>query len=260
LTLASSCKKDAPRSERAAISSAQPGARPDPFADGKRLDTELAAWREKLLEIAPLPSCTDVLSQTSERALCTAAAAEIESLKAEVTRNAPHAQLMRRAAEAALATERACEKLRFASLSAIGQPNVLRERGAAASASTSRNDVVAPSASVLRKPGSHGQLAAKLGEHPSYIVLEAYRKPSKLALRYLGIFLQSAPLATRRLAAEECVRLAEVRPGWPAFTNLVAESALLETDPSLKASLQALATRLRPAHAPKQPNPRAPED
>jgi len=234
----------------------------DRYADGKRLESTLKDWTKRWSETEDLPACDPLLKEAAELELCKTAGTSLGTLKAAVAKAEPQNVLVHAAAELALATENASEKLRAASME-----KMQAERKSAPGASGTPVAKLAPSAlggapkvrpagsAVFSKLGGPAKLAEKSkggdakGEtappqDPAMMVMQAYSRVNRAALRYLSQFLQFAPLPTRKIAFAELEGLTTRKESWPALGRTLREAAMAENDPDLQGKLKALAPKL----------------
>jgi hypothetical protein len=231
----------------------------DRYADGKRLATSMKEWSKRWSETQELPACDPLLKQPADLELCKTAATSLTNLKAAVAKPEPEAVLIKSAAELALATENASEKLRAASMEKMQSE---RHSGPGGSASGKPAGLKAPitAASALSKlPKAAEKIASASGsarvespaQDPAMQVMQMYSRVNRASLRFLSQFLQFGPLETRRTAFAELEGLTKKKETWPALGRTLREAAMAENDPDLQGKLKALAPKLsrRPSSA-----------
>jgi hypothetical protein len=226
----------------------------DRYADGKRLEAALKDWGKRWADTADLPACDPLLKDAAELELCKTAAASLTTMKAAVAKPEPEGVLIKNAAELALATENASEKLRTASMEKMQAEH----KTAPASSGLTKVPQSALSALPKTKPvGSAGiskSAASKLADKlkpaeappldPAMQVMQAYSRVNRAALRYLSQYLQFGSLPTRKLAFGELEGLSKKKEAWPALGRTLREAAMAENDPDLQGKLKALAPKL----------------
>lgn len=245
----------------------------DRYADGKRLESALKDWTKRWSETEELPACDPLLKDAAELELCKAAAAAVSTLKASVAKAEPVSVLVHAAAEVALATENASEKLRFASMAKLqaerkttpagsGTPTAKLAPGTLGGAPTKARPTGSP---PFMKPGASAKLADKhkldaktepaVPADPGMLVMQAYSRVNRAALRYLSQFLQFGALPTRQVAFAELEGLTKRKENWPALGRTLREASMAENDPDLQGKLKLLAPKLsrRPPGAPGAP-------
>jgi hypothetical protein len=224
----------------------------DRYADGKRLETALKDWTKRWADTADLPACDPLLKDASQLELCKTAASALTTMKAAVAKPEAEGVLLKNAAELALATENASERLRTASMEKMQA----EQKTAPASSGLTKVPQSAFSAMPKTKPlGSgalsrSGKLADKLKPagapplDPAMQVMQAYSRVNRAALRYLSQFLQFGSLPTRKAAFSELEALSKKKEAWPALGRTLREAAMAENDPDLQGKLKALAPKL----------------
>jgi hypothetical protein len=226
----------------------------DRFADGQKLDAALKDWTKRWAEQADLPACDPLVKEAATLELCKTAAASLTTLKAAVAKPEPPAALIHAAAELALATENASEKLRLASmekmqaehkLSPVSSGRSLSKLPPGAMSAMAKPRAMPSSFASAGKPGDKG----KPGEpppplDPSMQVMQSYSRVNRASLRYLSQFLQFGALPVRKLAFGELEALSKRKETWPALSRTLREAAMAENDPELLGKLKALAPKL----------------
>jgi hypothetical protein len=226
----------------------------DRYADGKRLETALKDWTKRWADTADLPACDPLLKDASQLELCKTAASALTTMKAAVAKPEAEGVLLKNAAELALATENASERLRTASMEKMQA----EQKTAPASSGLTKVPQSAFSAMPKTKPLGSGALsksaAGKLADKlkpteappldPAMQVMQAYSRVNRAALRYLSQFLQFGPLPTRKAAFGELEALSKKKEAWPALGRTLREAAMAENDPDLQGKLKALAPKL----------------
>lgn len=225
----------------------------DRYADGKRLGAALKDWTKRWADTADLPACDPLLKDAAELELCKSAASALTTMKAAVAKPEPEGVLIKNAAELALATEQASEKLRSASMAKMQAEN----KTAPASSGLSKVPRSAFSATPKAKPlgtgalskSAAGKAADKLKAEappldPAMQVMQSYSRVNRAALRYLSQFLQFGALPTRQAAFTELEALSKKKETWPALGRTLREAAMAENDPDLQGKLKALAPKL----------------
>lgn len=230
------CKRKAPPPPRPVASTQLPNDDPHRFAAATAGLAEHWRGTDRLL-----PDCTPLLAKEAERASCVATLAAVTALSAALARGAPPSELMPLAGTAALAAQRAAQRLRKSGVARLFEE---RQKGPSASASASPS---ASAGAIVQKPARPGHPPA----HPSVPVrsqgsrdldaITAYARVATLGLRHLAIYLEFGPLALRQSALAEIERLAREEPHWAALRALVSEALLVESDAGLKRDL----TRVR---------------
>lgn len=225
----------------------------DRYADGKRLEAALKDWVRRWGDTADLPACDPLLKDPAGLELCKNAGASLTTLKTAVAKPEPDAVLLHAAAELALATELASEKLRLASME-----KMQGERKNAPPGSSGR-PMKPPPGSLSAVPkvrplGSSFNSAGKMGDalkpadtaplDPSMQVLQAYSRVNRAALRYISQFLQFGALPSRQAAFTELEALSKRKETWPALGRTLREAAMAENDPDLQGKLKALSPKL----------------
>lgn len=234
----------------------------DRYADGKRLEAALKDWTKRWGDTADLPACDPLLKDAAQLELCKTAASALTTMKAAVAKPEAEGVLLKNAAELALATENASEKLRTASMEKMQAD----QKTAPASSGLTKVPQSAFGATPKTKPLGSGALsksgAAKVTDKlkpaeappldPAMQVMQAYSRVNRAALRYLSQFLQFGPLPTRKAAFTELEALSKKKEAWPALGRTLREAAMAENDPDLQGKLKALAPKLsrRPTGAP----------
>jgi hypothetical protein len=226
----------------------------DRYADGKRLETALKDWTKRWADTTDLPACDPLLKDAAQLELCKTAATALTTMKAAVAKPEPEAVLLKNAAELALATENASEKLRTASMEKMQA----EQKTAPASSGLTKVPQSAFSAMPKTKPLGSGALsrsaAGKMADKlkpaeappldPAMQVMQAYSRVNRAALRYLSQFLQFGALPTRKAAFAELETLSKKKEAWPALGRTLREAAMAENDPDLQGKLKALAPKL----------------
>lgn len=250
----------------------------DRYADGKRLEAALKDWTKRWAETADLPACDPLVKEAASIELCKTAAASLTSLKTAVAKPEPAAALIHAAAELALATENASEKLRLASMEKMQAEHKLAPASSGASlgklppGALSAMSKARATPSSFASPGKPGD-KAKPGEpppplDPSMQVMQSYSRVNRASLRYISQFLQFGALPTRKLAFGELEALSKRKETWPALGRTLREAAMAENDSELQGKLKALAPKLsrrlptgvaEPAHGTPAPAPAASE-
>jgi hypothetical protein len=228
----------------------------DRYADGKRLESVVADWQKRWSETAELPDCEPLLKDKAELELCKTSAAALASMKAAAAKPEPEAGLLHAAAELALATENASEKLRMASMAKMQAEHAAAPVGssgapAAKLAPGAPSAGAKPKALAIAKPLASSKLIDKLKPaadapplDPAMQVMQAYSRVNRASLRYLSQFLQFGALPTRRAAFTELEALSKKKEPWPSLGRTLREAAMAENDPDLQDKLKALAPKL----------------
>jgi hypothetical protein len=232
----------------------------DRYADGKRLESTLKDWTKRWSEQEELPACDPLLKDAAELELCKTAGVSLVSLKTAVAKGEPQNVLVKAAADLALATENASEKLRAASMAKMQAERKAMPAGSGVSAqrlpagalSAAPKSRPAGSAAFSKlggpKPGDKtkpdGKPEAAAPQDPAMLVMQAYSRVNRASLRYLSQFLQFGPLPTRKTAFVELEGLTKKKESWPALGRTLREAAMAENDPELQGKLKALAPKL----------------
>jgi hypothetical protein len=227
----------------------------DRYADGKRLEAALKDWTKRWAETADLPACDPLLKDAAALELCKTAAASLTTLKAAVAKPEAEAALIHAAAEVALATEMASEKLRLASMEKLQAEHKLAPVSSAAPLGKAPPGMASAAPRVRPMPSTLGALGAKAGDKgkpgeppapldPSMQVMQAYSRVNRAALRYISQFLQFGALPTRKVAFTELEGLSKRKDTWPALGRTLREAAMAENDTDLQGKLKALAPKL----------------
>jgi hypothetical protein len=276
-------KKQAPEG-----SSIRPATSADRFADGQALTKALLDWKQRWAREPAPPSCDEQLVKAVEdRKHCSDTAAALARLQQQVQSEAAPAELLKAASELALTGSRAEKRLRMlgmeylatqgasaaaasasaplakpsttpaaGSARALGAPPNPSSRalpGLAASAMLGSKDAahsMVHSLSALRESGgAHGAVGR---DNPYQPLVRGYSKLSVQALRFLGTYLEKAPLPLRTTAVSELERLNADHQPWHALAQVARQAALLEQTPELKKRLGKLdplasARRARPS-------------
>jgi hypothetical protein len=277
-------KKQAPEG-----SSIRPATSVDRLADGQALAKALTTWKERWAREPLPPSCdAQLVKAVEDRKLCDDTAAALTRLQERVKADAPAPEVLKAASELALTGSHAERRLRMlameylatqgASASAPASGNASRPLpsntppaastagasappnpssralpGLAASAMLGSRDAahsMVRSLSGLRESGtSHGAVGR---DNPYQPLVRGYSKLSVQGLRFLGTYLEKAPLPLRTAAAAELERLNLDHQPWHQVAQVARQAALLEQTPELKKRLGKLdplggAARQRPA-------------
>jgi hypothetical protein len=274
-------KKQAPES-----SSIRPATNADRLADGQALAKALSNWKERWAREPLPPSCDEQLVKTVEdRKLCNDTKAALTRLQERVKTDAPAPEVLKAASELALTGSHAEKRLRMLAM------EYLATQGASASPSASGNaprpspSGTPPAASAAPNPSSRAlpglAASAMLGsrdaahsmvrslsglresgtahgvvgrDNPYQPLVRGYSKLSVQALRFLGTYLEKAPLPLRTAAAAELERLNLDHQPWHQVAQVARQAALLEQTPELKkrlGKLDPLGGAARPRGAPK---------
>jgi len=213
------------------------------------LKTALSSWPGRWKREQPPPSCAALLAP-SESAACETAARALATLQRAV--DGPDTTWIAPAADLALAAQRATDHLRRKGFSELLSTRENPNPDASAS-HTLQGDASGPqSGSAAPKPSSaaedhagHDHHASRKHDNPTLAGILSYSRLSSLALRQLGVHLEHGEPLGRRRALDALRRLSVEQPRWSALESLVKEAELLETDPSVKSELAALAAQLR---------------
>ena len=211
----------------------------DRYADGSRLTVALGDWQKRWRTETTPPSCTALLTRAEEQRLCSEASDALTRVKARAEALDRTDDTLRDAAELARRAGRAAQKLRYRDMEYMGTQGLsLAPPGSSASASAKPPASAKPSGSGA--PDAEAPAGTRR-EDPYQPLVRAYAKLEVESLRYLGAFLELAPLPTRKRAFGEVTTLWEeaARPSH-TLQQIVRQAALLETDPELKASLTKL--------------------
>jgi hypothetical protein len=246
LALFSGCKHDRGRGGPAPAAS-------DRFADGKRLETAAGDWRRRFQNEPPPPSCAALLTRPDEQRLCVEAADAFGRLKARTDALDRSPEALRAAAELSRRAGAAAQKLRLRDMEYMGTQGLSlsppKTNGSARSVPVpvpSALGLTPPNAAKPRPSASSGPdggapPAGVRRDDPYKPVLNAYARLEVQALRYLAVFLEIAPLATRERALTELEALSReaTRPSH-TLQQIVRQASLLETDPAFKERLRKL--------------------
>lgn len=238
----------------------------DRYKDGQRLATALKDWGKRWSDTNDLPACDPLLKNAADQELCKTAQTALTTLKTAVAKPEPESTQIRLAAELALATEAASEKLREASMEKLqaekaapgaSGAGVAKPPGAASTFAKVRPSGSSAKVSPL---GSAGKPIEAAPVDPGMQVMQAYSRVNRASLRYLGQFLQFGPLATRNATFTELEGLSKRKEAWPALGRTLREAAMAENDPELQAKLKALAPKMSRRARPAAPglNPAPP--
>jgi len=229
LALVSGCKRDGGRGGPAPAAS-------DRFADGKRLETAVSDWRTRFQNEPPLPTCVALLTRAEEQRLCVEAADAFSRLKARTDALDRSPEALRAAAELSRRAGAAAQKLRLRDMEYMGTEGLSL---APPKSSGSAGGGPLPRASV--GPDGGAAPAGVRRDDPYKPVLNAYARLEVQALRYLAVFLELAPLATRARALTELETLSReaTRPSH-TLQQIVRQASLLENDPAFKERLRKL--------------------
>jgi len=269
-------KKDEDAKAKAEKAEAERKRKPqgDRYADGQRLAAALKDWTKRWSDTTELPACDPLLKDAADLELCKTASTTLATMKAAAAKPEAEAVLIHDAAELALATEAASEKLRNASMEKMQAEQKAAPLGSASGAAKlptppKAGPAGAFSAAPKARPLSSAAKAAiadKLKAEASSVdpgmqVMQAYSRVNRAALRYLSQFLQFGALPTRKATFVELEGLSKRREAWPALGRTLREAAMAENDPELQGSLKALAPKLSRRSAgvvPAAPNMPAP--
>ncbi|HXK19181.1 MAG TPA: hypothetical protein VNG33_15315, partial [Polyangiaceae bacterium] len=188
------------------------------------------------------------------------------TMKAAAAKPEADAVLIHDAAELALATEAASEKLRNASMEKMQAEQKAAAVPSGSGAAKAPPPPKAPpplaysSSSKVR--GLNSVAKSALAEQlrpidatvdPAMQVMQAYSRANRAALRYLSQFLQFGPLPTRKATFVELEALGKRKESWPALGRTLREAAMAENDPGLQGSLKTLAPKLSRRAVPATP-------
>jgi hypothetical protein len=203
------------------------------------LQEELARARARLQAKPGLDDCAKATKEKADLELCQAAQSALTALAAEPATTPELA--LKRLAPAALALARLSQRVRYLSLSELGERRV---EGAAPAPSASVGGTTAPARPThvaKGKGSSHGeQRAFELGDGPVSQLLGLAIRSERDVLRNIGAYLEYGPLSVRRAAFDTTKRLRAEHPAWPALDHLLQEAAVLESNADLKGDLQRL--------------------
>ncbi len=202
-------------------------------AEKKRSDE---IWRAK----PALPECAQVLHETGDAELCSAAASALGAIEA-LPSDAPTENVLPTLADGSLALARLSQRARYQSLVEISQRRVTGDAGAAPAPSVSADP--ARQIRVPRNPFSAHQEhpTMELTDGPASQLVATVLRLERDSLRSLGAYLEYASLPERRAAFGAVKQLREKRPQWQQLDKLIREATLLESDPGLKQDLTELA-------------------
>jgi hypothetical protein len=197
-----------------------------------------------------------LLTRPEEQRLCVEAADAFGRLKArtDVLDQSPEA--LRAASELSRRAGRAAQKLRYRDMEYMGtqglslsppKPSASAESVPPPSATVApplpKPSAVAPRArpSASTAPDGGAAPAGVRKDDPYQPVLRAYARLEIEALRYLGAFLEIAPLPTRERALTELEALwSEASRPSHTLQQIVRQASLLETEPTFKERLRKL--------------------
>jgi hypothetical protein len=250
------CNKSEPKKESSAKKAA-PQKDKDRYADGKRLEQELAQWAKRWEGAPALPPCQGVFTTPETLANCAAAETSLAALRDAVAKKQPVATIAKLTADHALASEIVLSDLRVLVAAEVAAPPVA---GAATApvkppAPPAKPPAPSPTGSAAGKQSPNGHPGAEVTEDsPLTIALRGYTRDGRMVLRFASRLLQVAPLATRRLVASELERVSQGRKEWAGLGRALGDAARTESDSGLKAKLQELAkTFARPPRRPGMP-------
>lgn len=184
------------------------------------------------------------MTRPEEQQLCVEAADALARLKArtDVLDQSPEA--LRAAADLSRRAGRAAQKLRYRDMEYMGTEGLsLAPPKASATAPLPNPSAKAPlpNPSASSGPDAGAAPAGVRRDDPYQPVLRAYARLEVEALRYLGAFLEVAPLPTRQRALGELEALwGEASRPSHTLQQIVRQAALLETDPAFKERLKKL--------------------
>jgi hypothetical protein len=258
--LAPACSKKKEEEEKAKAAASAAEAPKDPNADGKRLERSLGDWQKRWQREPEPPSCTELLKEAAEQKTCTDAAAALTKVKQTMSK--PDRPAIQAAADLAVAASAAEQVLRQAVMAylasegttapvASGVPSGARPappppRPVPSGARRSEPFYGRPGPAGSAVPGPPEEPGARRRDNPYAPLLRAYGRLARQSLRYLGVFLEQGPEATRRAALAEAERIAPTRERWRALGQVVRQAALVEKAPDLKTKMSALEQRINP--------------
>lgn len=217
-----------------------------------RFQSELSRAQKLWQEPPSLGKCAEIMKEDGDRALCATAESALARVAA-LPPSAASSDALPPLGDAALALVRLFERARYLSLEQLGREHMEGDAGARAAASAAPR--VAPFASsgarvFLSK--ARDQKRLKLVEGPLGVLAQNAGRLERDVLRQLGAYLEYGPLSVRKSAFERADQLNSQHPQWPALHRLVREASVLETDPELRARLQASAGKATPELKPAQ--------
>ena len=238
-------------------------AAPDRYADGKLLTLNQSQWKQRWGQAQPLPDCGELLTSPVDSNVCKNAQSAIEALKAAVAGSADTAMVLGDAKALALSAQDASEKLEAELTKRRHEPiEAVKAVGKSDDASVVRD---AQRGKVLVAPQVKGPAADGHGHTAGTTVLEqreialAYAGASRMAVKYLGVYLSYAPLKIRKQTLPLVVDLSK-HSNWPALRAILREALAFEADPEQKAALQKLLPPVRRDPVPASPGLSASSD
>lgn len=270
LTLAAGAcsKKQAPES-----STLRPATSSDRLADGQALAKSLSDWKPRWAREPIPPTCDERLVKTAaDRKLCSDTAAALSRLQERVKTAAPAPELLKAASELALTGSHAEKRLRMlameymatqgASASAPASASAAGPKPSATPAASARALAAPPDPSSRALPGlaasamlgsedaAHAMVRSLSGlresgpphgavgrDNPYQPLVRGYSKLSTQGLRFLGTYVEKAPLALRTVAVAELERLNMDHQPWHQLAQVARQAALFEQMPELKKRL-----------------------
>jgi len=246
-------------------STARPATSADHLADGKALTNALSDWKTRWEREAVPPSCDELVKAVEDRKLCTDTAAALAALKERVQTDAAGPEVLRAASALSLAGSHAEKRLRFLAMEYLGTQGASASApGSASGASPATSGAPSPASRAFARiaasatPGNAASAqsllrslsalrdagAANPGavgrDNPYQGLVRGYSKLSVQALRFIGVYVEKAPLPLRTAAVGELERLNADHEPWHQLAQVARQGALLEQTPALKTRLAKL--------------------
>lgn len=243
----------------------RPATSADRNADGQALAKAFVDWKKRWEKEAAPPACEEPLVKSPEdRKLCAATAEALTRLQERVKADAPAPELMQAASALALTGSHAEKRLRMLAMEYMATQGASAAASASAS-SSARAPKPLPNPSSRALPGlaasavlgdkqaaqamvrslstlqGHDKDHGVVGrDNPYQPLVRGQSKLSVQALRFLGMYLEYAPLPLRTAAASELERLNADHQPWHQLAQVARQAALLEQTPELKTRLSKL--------------------
>lgn len=260
--------------------SIRPATSADRHADGQALAKAFVDWKKRWQREPPPPACDEPLVKSAEdRKLCAATAEALARLQERVKADAPAPELMTAASQLALTGSHAEKRLRMLAMEYLATQGASAAASAAPSASA-RAPKAPPNPSSRALPGlaasavlgdkeaaqsmvrslatleEHGKDHGVVGrDNPYQPLVRGHSKLSVQALRFLGMYLEYAPLPFRSAAIAELERLNADHQPWHQLAQVARQAALLEQTPELKTRLSKLDPLGGANRKPRAPKP-----
>ena len=193
--------------QQKSVESAVASANPEP----KTFNEQLEHWKERWAGAAPVPECSGLFANAADAQPCAHSIVALSTLQQSVSNQHEHAVLIKKTGDLLLATQSAAEHFQ-----------------------------------ELVRPGDPGRTSDEPGPSEALkLIARQYTLTNHMAMRYLALFLQSAPPQVRAAALSEFERILQAKPHWRVLHRVLQDSVNNESDAELKAKMTALVLKFR---------------